>query len=197
MALFGGGRPKIEYIVAGLGNPGAEYEKSRHNAGFGALDIIADKESIRVKRASFRALVGDGVIAGRRVLLMKPQTYMNDSGSAVRAAADYYKVPPERVIVIFDDISFNPGELRVKRKGSAGGHNGIKSIIEHLGTEDFPRIKIGVGAKPHPDADLASHVLGTPNQKDREAIRSAQEKAAEALEAILRDGIDEAMQRYN
>lgn len=160
----------IAYLVVGLGNPGKQYEENRHNVGFRFLDAFAEKMSTRIDRAKFQALVGDVTYQGTRILLMKPQTFMNSSGLAVREAAAFYKIPPERVLVIYDDISLDPGRVRLRRKGSDGGHNGIKSIIEHLGSDGFPRVKIGVGAKPHKDYDLADWVLGNPAPEAREKI---------------------------
>ncbi len=152
--LFHRQQTGIDYLIVGLGNPGTQYENTRHNAGFAALDAAAQAWGVRVARARFSALTGAGVLGESKVLLMKPQTFMNDSGAAVGAAAAFYKLAPEQVIVIFDDVSLAPGRLRVRRSGSAGGHNGIKSIIAAIG-QDFPRVKIGVGEKPHPEYDLA------------------------------------------
>ena len=150
----------ITHIIAGLGNPGEKYANTRHNAGFIAIDYLAEKLGVRVDRVKFHALVGECELGGKRVLLMKPETFMNSSGVAIGEAAAFYKIPPENVIVLHDEISFDAGVIRIRRKGSAGGHNGLKSIIEHLSSEGFPRIKIGVGQKPSPDYDLVDWVLG-------------------------------------
>ena len=160
----------ITHIVVGLGNPGKEYAETRHNVGFRFVDSFAEAQGVKIDRAKFQALVTDVTYAGKRVLLMKPQTYMNSSGLAVREAAAFYKIPAERILVIYDDISLDPGRVRVRKKGSDGGHNGIKSLIAQLGSDAFPRVKIGVGAKPHKDYDLADWVLGTPSPEAREKI---------------------------
>lgn len=185
-----------EFLLVGLGNPGKKYEGTRHNAGFAALDAAAAAWGIRVARAKFDALAGAGEIGGHGVLLLKPQTFMNDSGKAVRAAADFYKIPPERVIVIFDDVSLAPGRLRVRKSGSAGGHNGVKSIIAAIGQE-FPRVKIGVGEKPRPEYDLADWVLSRPSEADRKAIESRTGDVRGAAELILQGQLDAAMSKYN
>ena len=187
----------VTHLIVGLGNPGKQYENNRHNVGFHAIDELAKTHRIDMKSARFQALVGDGQIGNTHVLLMKPQTYMNLSGDAVKAAADYYKIPAERVIVFCDDISFEPGQMRIRRKGSAGGHNGLKSIIARLGGDEFPRIKIGVGKKPHPDYDLADWVLGRCQGEDKKAIDAAVKKAADAIECILSQGLDKGMNRFN
>jgi PTH1 family peptidyl-tRNA hydrolase len=161
------------------------------------MDVICDKYRARVDKAKFKALVGECSIAGKHVLLMKPQTYMNNSGEAIREAADFYNVPADNIIVIFDDISIGVGKLRIRRKGSAGGHNGIKSIISHLSTSEFPRIKLGVGEKPSPEYDLVSWVLGNIPENDRKAISEAYSKAADALEEMLSGDVDRAMNKYN
>ena len=149
----------FDYMIVGLGNPGKQYESTRHNAGFICLDLLAEKYSISVKKLKFKSLLGEGRIEGKRCLLLKPQTFMNLSGEAVRDAAEFYKIPPENIIVIYDDISLDPGKLRIRRKGSDGGHNGMKNILYHLKSDGFPRIKVGVGAKPNPEYDLADWVL--------------------------------------
>lgn len=186
----------IDWLIVGLGNPGRQYEDTRHNAGFAALDAAADAWDIRVVRAKFSALTGTGEVGGSKVLLLKPQTFMNNSGEAVGAATAFYKLPPERVIVLFDDVSLAPGRLRVRRSGSAGGHNGIKSIIAAIG-QDFPRVKIGVGEKPHPEYDLADWVLGKPSGDDRKAIASRTDDVRGAVEMILKGQLDAAMSKYN
>ena len=187
----------IDTIIVGLGNPGKKYEGTRHNAGFAALDHVAEKWGVRVTKAKFDALTGTGTAAGVKVLLMKPQTFMNLSGDAVRKAADFYKVPPERIIVLFDDISLAPGRLRIRKTGSAGGHNGIKSIIYLTGKDTFPRVKIGVGKKPRPDYDLAAWVLGKFPQEDQKAIDKACEDAVSAAACILEKGCAAAAQTFN
>lgn len=194
--LFQRRQTGIDYLIVGLGNPGKPYEETRHNAGFRALDAAADAWGIRVARARFSALTGTGEVGGSKVLLLKPQTFMNNSGEAVGAAASFYKLPPGRVIVIFDDVSLAPGRLRVRRSGSAGGHNGIKSIIAAIGQE-FPRVKIGVGEKPHPEYDLADWVLGKPSVDDRKAIASRTDDVRGAVEMIIKGQFDAAMSKYN
>lgn len=184
------------FLLVGLGNPGEEYARSRHNVGFCALDFLAAKLSATVDRAKFSALTGTARIGGNTVLLMKPMTYMNLSGKAVAEAASFYKIPPERILVLHDEISFAPGVIRIRKKGSAGGHNGLKSIIASLGSEDFPRIKIGVGQKPHPDYDLADWVLGTPGAEDRAAIAARFPDIADAVSLMLDGKTEEAMNRY-
>ena len=187
----------VTHIVVGLGNPGKEYTYNRHNAGFMCMDVICDKYRARVDKAKFKALVGECNIAGKHVLLMKPQTFMNHSGEAIREAADFYNVPAENIIVIFDDISIGVGKLRIRRKGSAGGHNGIKSVIEHLSTNEFPRIKLGVGEKPSPEYDLINWVLGNIPESDRKAMSESYSSAADALEVMLSGDVDRAMNKYN
>ena len=186
-----------EYIIAGLGNPGAKYEMTRHNAGFLAMDLLAIEENTDIKKLKHHALVSDAVISGKRCLLMKPQTMMNNSGEAIGEAARFYKVPPENVIIIYDDISLDIGQTRIRRKGSAGGHNGIKSIIAHLGSENFPRIKIGVGKKPHPDYDLVNWVLGRFPKEQESELKSALENSTKALRLMVDEKIDQAMNLYN
>ena len=188
---------KPEYIVAGLGNPGREYEYSRHNTGFLALDVICNKYGGKTDRFKYNALTGLCEIGGHVCLLMRPQTYMNLSGNAVGEAAAFYKIPPERVVVLYDDVSLPLGVLRIRKKGSAGGHNGIKSIIACLGTEEFPRLKIGVGAKADPDEDLKDHVLGKFSKADLEVIRKTGERAAAAVELIVDGKVEEAMNKFN
>lgn len=187
----------VEYILVGLGNPGREYEKTRHNAGFMAIDYIAGRCGARLDRAKFSALVGEADINGKRVLLMKPQTYMNSSGEAVVAAAKFYKIAPENIIVISDDVSLDVGRVRVRRKGSHGGQKGLKSIQEHLGTEDYQRIKVGVGAKPHPDYDMAAWVLSTFDAKDMQSISENYPRIYDGLCNMLEGNTEEAMQICN
>ena len=187
----------VEWLVVGLGNPGKQYAFNRHNAGFLAIDYLSQKFGIEVKSSKFSAIVGNGLINGHRVLLMKPQTMMNNSGISVREAADFYKIPPDKTVVIFDDINFDIGKLRVKRKGSDGGHNGIKSIIYHLNSDKFPRIKLGVGQKPHPEYDLAAWVLSDIPEADRKSFFEVLEKAGDALPLIVSGDTEKAMQDYN
>ena len=191
----GGGGPA--WLVVGLGNPGPQYENTRHNVGFLAVDEIAERARKPVQRLKFQALTNQIEYGGVKLLLMKPVTYMNLSGEAVGAAARFYKLPPERVLVISDDVSLPVGKLRIRKSGSAGGHNGLKSIIQHLGSDQFPRVKIGVGEKPHPDYDLADWVLGKFQGEDQKTIAQAVARAADAVETILSKGIPEAMNRYN
>ena len=187
----------ISFIVAGLGNPGKEYEKTRHNAGFLSIDYIAGKLGVSINRAKFHALVGEGEIAGKRALFMKPETYMNNSGVAIAEAAAFYKIPAQNVIVLHDEISFDPGLFRIRRKGSAGGHNGLKSIIAHLDSQDFPRVKIGVGQKPTPEYDLADWVLGKMPAADCEKITEKFGDIHTSVELIVSGKIDEAMNRFS
>ncbi len=184
---------KVEYIIAGLGNPGKQYELSRHNAGFLCIDILSNRYSFRTDRIKFNALCADVMISSKRCLVMRPQTYMNLSGDAVKAAADFYKIPSDHIIIIYDDIDLPIGALRIRRKGSAGGHNGIKSIIAQLGTDEFPRLKIGVGAKPDPDYDLKDYVLGTFSKADQEILKTTMAKACDGVEIIVSGDVDKAM----
>lgn len=184
------------YLIAGLGNPTKEYDKTRHNVGFAVIDTLADKYRIDVSEKKHKALCGKGVIEGQKVLLVKPQTFMNLSGESIRAAVDYYKIKPEDIIVIYDDISLDPGQLRIRLKGSAGGHNGIKNIIAHLGTQEFPRIKVGVGAKP-PRMDLADYVLSRFSPDEQKLMDEAFKEAAEAAVSMMTDGAERAMNHYN
>lgn len=186
-----------DYIIAGLGNPGAKYEMTRHNAGFLAMDLLAIEENINIKKLKHHSLVSDIMIDGKRCLVMKPQTMMNNSGEAVGEAAKFYKVPSENVIIVYDDISLDVGQTRIRRKGSAGGHNGIKSIIAHLGSENFPRIKIGVGKKPNPEYDLVSWVLGRFPKEQESDLKSALENSTRAIRLIVSGEIDKAMNLYN
>lgn len=185
------------YIITGLGNPGREYDNTRHNVGFAALDCIARKAGAEVRRIKFKSLCGDAVVAGHRVLLLKPQTYMNLSGQAVGEAVEFYKIPMDRVIILCDDIYLKPGKIRIRPKGSSGGHNGLKNIIYLTGTDVFPRVRIGVGEKPHPDYDLADWVLGRPAGEEAQSLLGAVERVAEAVETILTNGVPEAMSRFN
>ncbi len=187
----------ISAIVVGLGNPGREYETTRHNVGYVAIDYIADKLGVKIDRARYHALTAEARIGDTRLLLMKPTTYMNNSGLAVSEAASFYKIPPERIIVLHDEISFEPGRIRIRRKGSAGGHNGLKSIIASLGSDAFPRIKIGVGEKPTPEYDLADWVLGKLPRDDAEHIKERLADISASVELILGGEIDLAMQKYS
>ena len=185
------------FLIVGLGNPGKQYENTRHNAGFMAIDALIDKYQIPYGGKQHKAMFGKGVIEGQKVILAKPMTYMNASGESVRELVDYYKIDPEtELLVIFDDISLAPGNLRIRKKGSAGGHNGIKSIISHLGTQNFQRIKIGVGEKPA-NWDLADHVLGNFSKQDRKLIDETLESAIKATVLILQGNPDEAMNQFN
>lgn len=186
-----------EFMIVGLGNPDKKYEFTRHNAGFLCVDMLAEKHGFTVKKLKFRSLLGDAVLGGHRCLILKPQTYMNLSGEAVREAAAFYKIPPERILVLFDDISLDVGKLRIRRKGTDGGHNGIKNIIYHLASDRFPRIKIGVGKKPHPDYDLADWVLSEFKKDEEAPLKAALENACAALELLLDGEIDKAMNLYN
>ncbi len=187
----------VEFLIVGLGNPGREYEGTRHNAGFMAVERIAGEIGVKIDRLKFKSLCGDGVIAGHRVLLMKPSTFMNLSGQAVQEAADFYRIPMERVLVFMDDISLEPGHVRIRRKGTDGGHNGIKNIIYLTGSDQFPRVKIGVGAKPHPDYDLAKWVLSRFGPKEKEQLDQVLEQAPRMAELIVSGRMDQAMNEYN
>lgn len=186
-----------EYLIVGLGNPGLEYAQTRHNAGFMALDLLAEREHTEIKRMKFKSLCGDAVIAGKRCLLMKPTTYMNNSGQAVAEAMQFYKLPIDHIIVVYDDISLEPSRLRIRRKGSDGGHNGIKSIIYLTGEDTFPRIKLGVGKKPRPDYNLADWVLSRFTREELEQLHIAAEHACESIALMVNGKIEEAMNRYN
>lgn len=187
----------VEFMIVGLGNPGVQYQNTRHNAGFMALDATARALGIRVERARFHAYCGEGVCDGRHVLLMKPQTYMNNSGEAVCEAMRFYKLSADRVLLLFDDISLPVGGMRVRRSGSAGGQNGVKSILQLSGSEAFPRIKLGIGAKPHPDYNLADWVLSRFSEKELSVMGETAEKAAAAAQLIVSGNIEEAMNRYS
>ncbi len=195
--LFGKKSSAYDYIIAGLGNPGAKYEMTRHNAGFLAIDMLAMKQNKEIKRLKFHALTCDAEIEGKKCLLMKPQTFMNNSGEAIGEAAKFYKIPPQNIIVLSDDISLDVGKIRIRRKGSAGGHNGLKSIIAHLGSEDFPRVKIGVGKKPNAYMDLADWVLGRFPKELEPQLKEALENADGAISLIVQDKFDRAMNLYN
>ena len=185
------------WLVVFLGNPGTKYEGTRHNAGFMAADALAASKRLSINRLRFKALTGSCTVNGESVLLMKPQTYMNLSGEAVQQAAAFYKIPAEKIIVVSDEVSLPIGKLRIRTKGSAGGHNGLKNIIQCLGTDAFPRIRIGVGAPPHPDYDMADWVLSAFKGKDAEDMAQAAKRAADAVECYISAGADRAMNLYN
>ena len=182
------------FLIVGLGNPGREYDNTRHNIGFHAIDIIADKYNIDVNRIKFKGVYGEGFIGGEKVMLLKPTTYMNLSGESIREAMDFYKLDLDQILVIYDDISLDVGKLRIREKGSAGGHNGIKSIIAHTGSEVFSRIKIGVG---QPKGDLVNHVLGKFSSEESEILNEVLEVVASATEVIIKEDTKEAMNKYN
>lgn len=187
----------VSYIIVGLGNPGKKYEQTRHNAGFIAIDQFAKKNNVSIDRIKFRSMTGIVSIGDQKVLLMKPQTYMNLSGQAVQEAMAFYKVPPEKVLVIFDDISLDLGVIRIKRKGSHGGQNGMKNIIQCTGSQEFPRIKVGIGNKPHPDYDLADWVISQLSSHDLEKMYDGVENVVDAIPLIINGNIDEAMSKYS
>ena len=189
--------PSVRWLAVFLGNPGPQYAGTRHNAGFLAADALAADKCLRIARLRFRAMTARLELDGTGVLVMKPQTYMNESGQAVGQAARFYKIPPERVLVVSDDINLPCGRLRVRTKGSAGGHNGLKSVIAHLGSEDFPRIRIGVGAPPHGGEEQIDWVLGVPRNQDWEDFSSACARAAKAAETYITLGPEQAMDRFN
>ena len=189
------GKQSETWLIVGLGNPGREYDNTRHNAGFRALDILSDKLGCKVDKAKFQGLYGQVNYKGKKLLLLKPQTFMNLSGRSVLQLSAFFHVPPQNIIILFDDISLEPGRLRLRKDGSAGGHNGIKSIIQELGSQDFPRVKIGVGAKPHPDYDLAAWVLSAFSAQEEKALAPALERAADAALAIVELGVPEASNR--
>jgi len=191
------GRKSEAWLIVGLGNPGKDYARSRHNCGFRAIDLLAEKLSCKIDRAKFQGLYGQVTYEGKKLLLLKPQTYMNLSGRSVLQLSAYFHIPPQRIIILFDDISLEPGRLRVRADGSAGGHNGIKSIIAELGSDQFPRVKIGVGGKPHPDADLADWVLSGFTSQEEAALKPALERAGEAALCIISQGTAQAANSYN
>ncbi len=191
------GNSAIDYIIVGLGNPGREYENTRHNCGFDAVDKLAQDVGCQVKKLRFKSLTGECRINGRKCLIMKPSTYMNLSGEAVVQAINFYKIDPSRVIVIFDDISLDAGKMRIRMKGSDGGHNGMKNIIYLTGSDMFPRIKVGVGKKPHPEYDLKDWVLGKFSANDRKLVDAVLDNAVEAVKLMVEDKASEAMQRFN
>ena len=185
------------WLIVGLGNPGKDYTRTRHNCGFRAIDFLADSLSCKIDRCKFQGLYGHVLKDGKRLFLLKPQTYMNLSGKSVLQLSAYFNIPPQRIIVLFDDISLAPGRLRVRNNGSAGGHNGIKSIISELGSQEFPRVKIGVGEKPHPDQDLADWVLSPFSSAEESLLKPALENAAGAALCIIENGFEAAACKYN
>lgn len=187
----------FEYLIVGLGNPGREYENTRHNAGFIAVDILSEKYNIRLSKSKFDAIYGDGTIAGARVIVAKPQTYMNLSGTAVQKLSAFYKIPINKIIVMHDDVSLDVGKIRIRRKGSSGGQKGLGNIIGLLGSEEIPRIKIGVGAKPHPDYDMKDWVLGKIPTEQQSEFKTACENAVKAVNEMIARGIDSAMNKYS
>lgn len=188
---------KQSWLIVGLGNPGREYERTRHNTGFRAIDLLAQTLGCKIDKAKFQGLYGQTIYNGTKLFLLKPQTYMNLSGRAVLQLSAYYSIPPERIIVLFDDISLEPGRLRVRGDGSAGGHNGIKSIIAELGSQNFPRVKIGVGAKPNPEFDLAAWVLSTFSAKEEKDLSFALKNAEQAALLIIDQGVPQAANQFN
>ena len=195
--LFSKASGGAAWILVCLGNPGDQYENTRHNVGFMVADELAERNHGPIQKVKFKALTNTFTISGEKVLVMKPVTYMNLSGEAVRQAVDFYKVPADHVLVVSDDTALAVGKLRIRRGGSAGGHNGLKNIIQHLGTDQFPRVRVGVGEKPHPDYDMADWVLGKFAGEDKKAIDASVARAADAIECILKDGIDKGMNRFN
>ena len=195
--LSGARSAAVDWLVVGLGNPGPKYEHTRHNMGFLTVDLLAEQAGVKLNKVKFKSAYNILRFAGAKCLVMKPQTYMNLSGEAVREAAQFYKIPADHVLVIYDDVSLPVGKLRVRPTGSAGGHNGLKNIIAHLGSDQFPRIRLGVGGKPHPDYDMADWVLGKFQGEDKKAVEAAVKKAADAAECLIREGVDKAMNQYN
>lgn len=195
--LFGSRSGGVTWIIVFLGNPGPKYNGTRHNAGFQVGEVVAKNCGVKIDRLKNRALTAKCTLGGENVLLVEPQTYMNLSGEAVRPLADFYKVAADHILVVSDEIALAPGKIRIRSSGSAGGHNGLKSIIQHLGTDQFPRLRIGVGAPPHPDYDMPDWVLGVMRGADAEAVEDASKRAADAIECLIRDGIDKAMNRFN
>lgn len=186
-----------DLLLVGLGNPGANYENTRHNAGFDVIDALIKKHGITLGKNKFEALYGDATLCNKRVLIVKPQTFMNNSGEAVSKLARFYKIPIDKILVVSDDVSLAPGKMRIRLRGSAGGQNGLKNIIEHLSSDEFARIKMGVGDRPDRSSDLVNWVLGRMNEEDRKLFDSATENAVKAIETILRDGVEKAMNRYS
>ena len=191
------GKKGESWLIVGLGNPGSQYAHTRHNCGFLAIDILAEKLGCKIDKGKFQGLYGQTVIDGQKLFLLKPQTYMNLSGRSVLQLSAYFNIPPQRIIILFDDISLEPGRLRIRPDGSAGGHNGIKSIISELGSQEFPRVKIGVGGKPNPDQDLADWVLSGFSANEKKALNAALEKAGEAALCIIKNNVSEAANQFN
>jgi len=191
------GKANETWLIVGLGNPGKEYERTRHNCGFRAVDLLASKLGCKIDKAKFQGIYGQATYGGKKLMLLKPLTFMNLSGRSVLQLSAYFNIPPQRIIVMFDDISLEPGRLRVRPDGSAGGHNGIKSIIQEVGSQAFPRVKIGVGSKPCPEYDLADWVLSAFSAKEEKALAVALENAADAALAIIDHGVPEAANRFN
>ena len=191
------GKSKESWLIVGLGNPGKEYANTKHNCGFRAIDILADNLNCKIDKSKFQGLYGQAVIDSTKIFLLKPLTYMNLSGRSVLQMSAYYNIPPQRIIVMFDDISLEPGRLRIRPDGSAGGHNGIKSIIAELGSQEFPRVKIGVGAKPHKDANLADWVLSGFTANEEKALAVSLKNAADSALCIVQKGVYEAANRFN
>ena len=189
--------PPVEWLIVGLGNPGDKYRGTRHNAGYVAIDAVAEKAGVKIDRAAHKGLTGRGALAGHGVLFLKPETYMNLSGESVRDAAAFYKIPPEKILVLCDDVSFEPGRIRIRRSGSHGGHNGLRNITEQLGSDAFPRIRIGVGQKPHPDYDLVDWVLGKLPEDDAKKIADRAADFFDAATLIASGAIETAMNRYS
>ncbi len=196
MKLFGNKTSAVEWLIAGLGNPGQKYEKTRHNMGFLAVDLLAEEKGVKLNKVKFKAAYNLMDFGGARCLVMKPQTYMNLSGEAVREAAQFYKIPADHVLVIYDDVSLPLGKLRVRPTGSAGGHNGVRNIIAHLGTQDFPRVKVGTGA-PGEDGNMIDWVVGVPSQSERKVLLEACQRAVRAAECVIEQGCQKAMNSFN
>ena len=195
--MFSRNRSGESWLVVGLGNPGKQYEKTRHNCGFRSIDVLADMLGCKIDKGKFQGLYGQTVYNGKKLFLLKPQTYMNLSGKSVLQLSAYFSIPPQRIIVIFDDISLPPGRLRIRADGSAGGHNGIKSIIQELGSQEFPRIKVGVGAKAHAEQDLADWVLSSFSASEEKLLAFSMKNAADAALHIMEHGVPDAANRYN
>ena len=187
----------VQWLLVCLGNPGKQYENTRHNIGFMAADLLSDREGVKFNKLRYRALTGEVSLGGARVLVIKPQTYMNLSGEAVKLAGGFYKIPPQRVLVISDDVSLPLGKLRIRASGSAGGHNGLKNIIAHLGTDAFPRIKVGVGAPAHPEHEMVDWVIGNFTGEEKKVVRQALEKVLDAAACVIEKGVGEAQNRFN
>ncbi len=187
----------VTHMIVGLGNPGDKYEFTRHNAGFLALSYISQKLNVKIDRVKYKGFCAEAVVGGKRTLLLLPQTFMNNSGEAVKAAADFYKLEPQNILVLFDDISLDVGRMRIRKKGSAGGHNGIKSIIQHLGSDEFPRVKIGVGQKPHPEMELCDWVLSKFTKDEQKTLFDTLCNVNDACELVLSGKTDQAMNKYN